>query len=48
MEATQTATPPSYETVWALLQEVAKQQKETALQMKETDRRLGKLGNRMG
>jgi predicted transcriptional regulator len=59
MEATQTANPPSFETVWAILQEVgkkqeelAKSQKETARQMQETDRRLdkqlGKLGNRIG
>jgi hypothetical protein len=59
MEATQTANPPSPETVWAILREVGKKQeelaesqKETARQMKETDRRLdkqlGKLGNRMG
>jgi len=59
MEATQTANPPGFETVWAILQEVGKKQeeltesqKETARQMKETDRRLdkqlGKLDNRMG
>jgi hypothetical protein len=62
MEASQTANPPSFETVWAILQEVGKKQeeltesqketdrivKENALQMKETDRRLGKLGNRFG
>jgi predicted transcriptional regulator len=65
MEATQTvrhpqdATPPGFETVWAILQEVGKKQeelaesqKETARQMQETDRRLdkqlGKLGNQMG
>jgi len=59
MEATQTANPPGFETVWAILQEVgkkqeelAKSQKETARQMQETDRRLdkqlGKLGNRIG
>jgi len=41
MKATQTASPPSPETVWAILQ-------ETARQMKETDRRLGKLSSRMG
>jgi hypothetical protein len=55
MEAVQTANPPSFESVWAMLQEVAKRQeetdrqmKETDRQMKETDRRLGKLGVRMG
>jgi hypothetical protein len=44
--------PPSFETVWAILQEVGKKQEETVRQMQETDRRLdkqlGKLGNRMG
>jgi len=65
MEAVQTTShpkddnPPSFESVWAILQEVGKKQEETARQMKEsaerldkqmreTDRRLGKLGNRMG
>jgi hypothetical protein len=41
MKATQTANPPSPETVWAIL-------RETARQMKETDRRLEKLSSRMG
>jgi len=41
MEATQTVNPPSPESVWAILQ-------ETARQMKETDKRLGKLSKRMG
>jgi len=48
MEAVQTQpTPPSFETVWAILQEVGKKQeelvesqKETDRQMKETDRQL--------
>jgi len=48
----QDAHQPSFETVWAALQEVAERQKETDRQMKETDRRLdkqlGKLGLRMG
>jgi len=44
----QDATHPSFETVWAALQEVAKRQEDTDRQMKETDRRLGKLGIRMG
>jgi hypothetical protein len=43
---------PSFETVWAALQEVAALQKETAKQMEERDRRLdeklGKLGDRFG
>ena len=48
MEAVQTANAPSFESVWALLQETDRIVKENALQMKETDRRLGKLGIRMG
>jgi hypothetical protein len=48
----QDAHNPSFETVWAALQEVAERQKETDRQMKETDRRLdkqlGKLGLRVG
>jgi len=59
MEATQTANPPSFESVWAILQEVGKKQEELAESQKETDRQmkesaarldkqLGKLGNRMG
>jgi len=59
MEATQTANPPSFEAVWAILQEVGKKQEELAKSQKETDRQmkesaarldkqLGKLGNRMG
>jgi hypothetical protein len=65
METTQTvrhpqdAAPPSFETVWAILQEVGKKQEELAESQKETDRQmkenaarldkqLGKLGNRMG
>jgi predicted transcriptional regulator len=52
MGTTQTANPPSFETVWAALQEVAKRQEETDRQMKERaerlDKQLGKLGNRMG
>ena len=55
MEATQPANPPSFETVWAILQEVAKRQEETAKRQEETakrqeetDRQLGKLSSRMG
>ena len=40
MKAAQTANPPSYETVWAILQEVAKSQKETAKRQEETDREI--------
>jgi hypothetical protein len=59
MESVQTANAPSFESVWALLQENAIQhdremkelreiQKETARQMQKTDSELGKLGKRMG
>jgi hypothetical protein len=60
MEATRTvrhpqdATPPSPETVWAILQEVGKKQeelaeiqKETARQMKETDREMKQSAARL-
>jgi len=47
MEATQTATPPSFETVWVLLKEVAENQKETARQMEETDRRMKETDRKM-
>ena len=40
MPATQTANPPSFESVWALLQEVGQNQKEYALHLKETERIL--------
>ena len=46
---------PSFDTVWAILQEVAKSQRETDRQMKETDRQIqlfnkqfGELNNRFG
>jgi len=55
MEAVQTANPPSFESVWALFQEVGEKQKETdrivketARQMQRTDSELGKLSKRMG
>jgi len=55
MEVTQTANPPSFESVWALFQENAQGmkelreiQKETARQMQRTDSELGKLSKRMG
>ena len=55
MEAVQTANPPSFESVWAILQENAQGmkelreiQKETARQMQKTDSELGKLSKRMG
>ena len=40
MPATQTANPPSFESVWALLQEVAQNQKETERILKEDSQRL--------
>ena len=40
METAQTANTPSPETVWAMLQEVARSQRETAQQQKETDRQM--------
>jgi hypothetical protein len=48
MEATQTANSPSFETVWAILDRVSKKQEELTESQKETDRQIGKLGNRMG
>ncbi|MCL2442160.1 MAG: hypothetical protein FWD13_01690 [Treponema sp.] len=55
MQAVQTASTPSFETVWAVLQEVAERQKETDRMQKETDRivknnaqQIGKLGKRFG
>jgi hypothetical protein len=40
MGHTQTADTPTFETVWALVKEVAENQKETDRQMKETDRQM--------
>ena len=45
MQYPQSATP---EEVWALLRELAADQKETDRRMKETDRKLGELSNRFG
>ena len=36
----QDANPPSFESVWALLQEIGEKQKETAQAQKETDRQM--------
>jgi len=55
MEAKQTANPPSFESVWAALQETnrilkettAKWQEETAKRQKETDRQLKKSAARL-
>jgi hypothetical protein len=38
----------SFEDVWAAIMELRENSKETALQMKQTDRKLGELGNRFG
>ena len=38
----------TFEKVWTEIQEIKEIQKETALQMKETDRIIGELGNRFG
>jgi hypothetical protein len=58
MEATQTANPPTFESVWAGLQEIrlilkenaesqAERQKETDRQMKETDRQMKETDRQM-
>jgi hypothetical protein len=46
MPETQTTNPPSFESVWALIQEVGKKQEETALQLKETDRIFKEIGRK--
>ena len=55
MGAVQTANTATFESVWALLQEVAENQKvtdrivrENARQQEKTDQQLGKLGKRFG
>jgi len=52
MPAIQTVEKPNFDTVWAILQEVAKSQKETDRQMKESkedfNARLGSLTNLFG
>jgi hypothetical protein len=54
MEAVQTAghpqdaTPPSFESVWALIKEVGENQKETDRIVKENAVEIGKLSKRMG
>jgi len=54
METTETANPPTFETVWAALQEtdrmikeIGKKQEETARQMEETGRRMEETGRRI-
>jgi predicted AAA+ superfamily ATPase len=48
MEVTQSTNPPTFESVWAALQETDRIVKENARQMKETDRQMGYLSNRFG
>jgi len=48
MPATQTANPPSPETVWAILREVAEQQKETDRIVQNIGKRMGYMDNRFG
>jgi len=48
MEAAQIINTPSFDTVWALVKEVAENQKETDRQMKETDRTIKEIGKRLG
>jgi hypothetical protein len=47
MPALQTATTPSFESVWALVKEVAENQKETDRQIKETDRQMKETDRKM-
>ena len=47
MESTQTANPPSFETVWVILQEVGKKQEELAESQKETDRQMKESAARL-
>ena len=46
MPETQTTNPPTFESVWALIQEVGKKQEETARQLKETDRIFKEAGKK--
>jgi hypothetical protein len=55
METTQTANPPTFESVWASFQEfregmkeLRESQKETDRIVKETGKQIGKLNNRFG
>ena len=49
MEATQLHQKGlTSEDIWAMFQETDRRMKETVLQMKETDRKISKLGNRFG
>ena len=48
MVQTAQTTAPSFESVWAILQETARRQEETDRQMKETDRRIKELQQTTG
>jgi len=48
MAAVQTANSPGFEAVWALVKEVAENQKETSRQMKETDLQMKEYNKRFG
>jgi len=48
MEAVQTANPPNFETVWAILDRVGKKQEELSESQKETDRIVKEIGKRLG
>ena len=39
---------PNFDTVWAVLQDVAERQRETDRIMKETNKKIGRLGNSLG
>jgi hypothetical protein len=47
MPETQTTTPPTFESVWALVKEVAENQKETDRQLRETERTLKEDSQRL-
>ena len=47
MGKTTQSTAPTFESVWALLQENAQQMKETDRRMKETDRQMKETDRRM-
>jgi hypothetical protein len=48
MEIVQTTNPSTFESVWALVKEVAENQKETDRQMKEYNKRFGEFTRRFG
>jgi hypothetical protein len=48
MTAVQTANPPTFETVWTALQELAASQKETDRIIEKAGKRLDEVGKRLG